>query len=165
MLFNYGHSSSLQTSFRTLMAYAGCCVAVLIGGDGATPSYNDAGTNTHKQPSQHDSRGSYGLSIASMYITHLSDMAADLRYADRRHSSRSGRFPFKIMKFPFKIMNFLTKLMNVVFKMSDFGAGSQSAAEMGDEWRRKVKGSMRERVDALIRAQNIKSGAQGFVTS
>lgn len=43
--------------------------------------------------------------------------------------------------------------------------GMQSASEMGDEWRRKVKGSLRDRVDALIRAQNFKSGAQGFLTS
>ena len=43
--------------------------------------------------------------------------------------------------------------------------GVQSAAQMGDEWRHKVKGSLRDRVDALIRSQNLKSGAQGFVTS
>jgi hypothetical protein len=43
--------------------------------------------------------------------------------------------------------------------------GMQTALDMAEEFRLKVHGTMRQRADALIRAQNMKAAGQGFITS
>ena len=56
-------------------------------------------------------------------------------------------------------------LSHIYNKIVEGVPGMQNAMEMGDEYKHQVKGPLRDRADALIRAQNMKAGAQGFVTS